>query len=282
MNDESLQRANAFLAAVSERAAVGEVLQETPAEIGRVLGLPDPLSTARAVRALIARRRLEAANGSYRLLDATPLEAGGRESMGPRPPPVSRGGASRPPPPPAGRRPSVRRRRATARPAPPTPIWAGRSPTSWSTSGAKRPNFAPSSARSGKKRVTRVRRATKRSNAPDRSANARASSKAAPRWLSRTSARCSRPLAPVGRRRSSTTHRLGMRRWPRSLGCFAATRTSRPTSPTARRRRRLSSPLRLLVDVDQVTGGEVLVADGCEREILAAASILDPELLRAA
>jgi hypothetical protein len=85
MNDESLQRANAFLAAVSERAAVGEVRQETPAEIGRVLGLPDPLSTARAVRALIARRRLEAANGSYRLVDATPLEAGERESIGRRP-----------------------------------------------------------------------------------------------------------------------------------------------------------------------------------------------------
>src|SRR3954453_14749954 len=79
MNDESLQRANDFLAAVSERVAVGEVLQETPAEIGRVLGLPDPLSTARAVRALIARRRLEAANGSYRLLDAKPLETGGGE-----------------------------------------------------------------------------------------------------------------------------------------------------------------------------------------------------------
>jgi hypothetical protein len=85
MNDESLQRANAFLAAVSDRVAVGEVLQETPAEIGRVLGLPDPLSTARAVRALIARRRLEAANGSYRLLDAKPLDPGERESIGRRP-----------------------------------------------------------------------------------------------------------------------------------------------------------------------------------------------------
>jgi hypothetical protein len=85
MNDESLQRANAFLAAIAEKVQVGEVLQETPAEIGRTLGLPDPLSTARAVRALIARRRLEAANGSYRLLDAKPLEAGERESIGRRP-----------------------------------------------------------------------------------------------------------------------------------------------------------------------------------------------------
>ncbi len=85
MNDESLQRANAFLAAIAEKVEVGEVMRETPAEIGRTLGLPDPLSTARAVRALIARRRLEAANGSYRLLDAKPLEAGERESLGRRP-----------------------------------------------------------------------------------------------------------------------------------------------------------------------------------------------------
>jgi hypothetical protein len=85
MNDESLQRANAFLAAVADKVQVGEIMQETPAEIGRTLGLPDPLSTARAVRALIARRRLEAANGSYRLLDAKPLDAGERESIGRRP-----------------------------------------------------------------------------------------------------------------------------------------------------------------------------------------------------
>jgi hypothetical protein len=85
MNDESLQRANAFLAAIADKVQVGEVMQETPAEIGRMLGLPDPLSTARAVRALIARRRLEAANGSYRLLDAKPLDAGERESIGRRP-----------------------------------------------------------------------------------------------------------------------------------------------------------------------------------------------------
>ncbi|HTG48787.1 MAG TPA: hypothetical protein VK646_14140 [Actinomycetota bacterium] len=85
MNDESLQRANAFLAAVADRIAVGDVLVETPAEIGRALGLPDALSTARAVRALIARRRLEPANGSYRLLDARPVDSGEREALGRRP-----------------------------------------------------------------------------------------------------------------------------------------------------------------------------------------------------
>ena len=97
MNDQSLQRANSFLAAVSERVAVGEILPETPAEIGRQLGLPDPLSTARAVRALIARRRLEAAEGSYRLLDGRPLEPGERESIGRRPRKTRGPVASRPP-----------------------------------------------------------------------------------------------------------------------------------------------------------------------------------------
>lgn len=85
MNDESLRRANAFLAAVVQRVEVGEILEETPAEIGRALQLPDALSTARAVRALIARRRLEPANGSYRLLDSRPVDTGERETIGRRP-----------------------------------------------------------------------------------------------------------------------------------------------------------------------------------------------------
>jgi len=65
MNDESLQRANAFLAAIAEKVQVGEVLQETPAEIGRTLGLPDPLSTARAG---IAQKRPKAAPMQARTL----------------------------------------------------------------------------------------------------------------------------------------------------------------------------------------------------------------------
>jgi hypothetical protein len=42
MNDESLRRANAFLAAVRDRIAVGELLVETPAEIGRDLAWRRP------------------------------------------------------------------------------------------------------------------------------------------------------------------------------------------------------------------------------------------------
>jgi hypothetical protein len=76
MNDESLQRANAFLSAISARVEVGEVFHETPAEIGRDIGMPDALSTARAMRALINRNRLAHAEGNYRLVDATPVAAG--------------------------------------------------------------------------------------------------------------------------------------------------------------------------------------------------------------
>ena len=85
MNDESLERVNAFLAAVAGRTEVGAVMDVTPAEVGRDLGFPDALSTARAVRALIARKRLEPALGSYRLLDARPVDASEREAIGRRP-----------------------------------------------------------------------------------------------------------------------------------------------------------------------------------------------------
>ena len=85
MNPQSLQRANAFLAAVAARTEVGAVLPGSPADIGHELSFPDPLATARAVRALIARKRLEPAEGSYRLLDARPVEVGEREVIGRKP-----------------------------------------------------------------------------------------------------------------------------------------------------------------------------------------------------
>ncbi|HEX7247458.1 MAG TPA: hypothetical protein VF351_05090 [Actinomycetota bacterium] len=104
MNEQSLDRVNAFLVAAAERTQVGDVMTVTPAEIGRELGFPDALSTARAVRALIARKRLEPAQGSYRLLSSAPVDAAEKESIGrrprkarqPRQGPASRAGASSP------------------------------------------------------------------------------------------------------------------------------------------------------------------------------------------
>jgi len=84
MNEQSLERANAFLAVVASRARPGEVLDATPAEIGREAGLGEPLAAARAVRALLARRRLEVVDGRYRLIDAHPVEPGEPEAV-PRP-----------------------------------------------------------------------------------------------------------------------------------------------------------------------------------------------------
>jgi hypothetical protein len=85
MNEQSLDRVNAFLAACAERVQPGEVLDVTPAEIGRDLGFPDALSTARVVRALIARKRLEPSMGSYRLLSGEPVGAQEKEAIGRKP-----------------------------------------------------------------------------------------------------------------------------------------------------------------------------------------------------
>ena len=81
MNEQSLQAANAFLAVAQESTEAGQFLERSPAEIGRQAGLANPLAVARAIRALAARRRLEAVEGRYRLLDARPLEPGEPESV---------------------------------------------------------------------------------------------------------------------------------------------------------------------------------------------------------
>ena len=94
MNEESLRRANAFLAAIAAKVQAGDSLAATPADIGRTIGLPDPLSSARAVRALLARRRLEMSDGKYKLLDARPIEPGEPEAV-PRPPRRKRAAATR-------------------------------------------------------------------------------------------------------------------------------------------------------------------------------------------
>lgn len=81
MNQQSLERANAFLAAVAARVQPGELLDAAPADIAREIGIGEPLVAARAVRALLARRRLEAQDGRYRLLDATPIQPGEKEQV---------------------------------------------------------------------------------------------------------------------------------------------------------------------------------------------------------
>lgn len=76
MNEQSLRESNGILAAAAERTEVGEVIPATPAELAQEVGVGDRLAVARAVRALLARGRLEQEGDRYRLLDARPLEAG--------------------------------------------------------------------------------------------------------------------------------------------------------------------------------------------------------------
>jgi hypothetical protein len=93
VNEESLRRANAFLEAIAEQAEPGSMIEVTPAELGKRVGVVEPLAAARAVRALLARRRLEAVDGRYRLLDSRPIEPGEREQV-PRPPRSQKGSTS--------------------------------------------------------------------------------------------------------------------------------------------------------------------------------------------
>ena len=81
VNEESLARANAFLAAVAARAAPGDLIELSPADLGKEIGVSEPLAAARAIRALLARRRLESVDGRYRLLDPRPIEPGEREQV---------------------------------------------------------------------------------------------------------------------------------------------------------------------------------------------------------
>lgn len=81
VNEQSLQRVNAFLAEVATRVSPGETFDAPPGEIAHAAGFDDHLAAARAVRALIARKRLEMDGGSYRLLSADPVGASEPEAI---------------------------------------------------------------------------------------------------------------------------------------------------------------------------------------------------------
>ena len=76
MNDQSLRESNAMLAAASARWQPGQRIEASPAELAEEAGLASRLAAARAIRALIARGRIEQDGRGYRLLDARPLGQG--------------------------------------------------------------------------------------------------------------------------------------------------------------------------------------------------------------
>jgi hypothetical protein len=76
MNEQSLKESNAMLEAAVARAEVGELIPVPPADLADEASITNRLSAARAVRALMARGRLERDGEGYRLLDSRPLEPG--------------------------------------------------------------------------------------------------------------------------------------------------------------------------------------------------------------
>jgi hypothetical protein len=81
VNDESLGRANAMLATIASRIAVGATFTGSPADVGREVGIDDPLAVARAMRALLSRGRLQGGEGGYVLVDVRPVEEGEKASV---------------------------------------------------------------------------------------------------------------------------------------------------------------------------------------------------------
>lgn len=70
-----------MLAAAAARTEPGELIPATPAELAREAGIESRLSVARAVRALLARGRLEQEGDRYRLLEPRPVEPGEAASV---------------------------------------------------------------------------------------------------------------------------------------------------------------------------------------------------------
>jgi hypothetical protein len=76
MNEQSLRESNALLAAAAARWQPGQRIEASPAELAEEAGLASRLAAARAIRALIARGRIEQDGHGYRLLDGRPLGQG--------------------------------------------------------------------------------------------------------------------------------------------------------------------------------------------------------------
>lgn len=76
-----MAESNALLAVAASLAQKGEIIPRSPADLAREAGIENRLAVARAVRALLARGRLAQENGSYRLVDPSPLRAGERATV---------------------------------------------------------------------------------------------------------------------------------------------------------------------------------------------------------
>lgn len=76
MKEETLAKVNALLAELAKAAGPDGSIQRSPAQIATSVGLGPGLETARAMRALLARKRVEGGETGYRIISIEPIVPG--------------------------------------------------------------------------------------------------------------------------------------------------------------------------------------------------------------
>ena len=76
VKEETLAKVNALLAELAKEAGPDGEVKRSPASIAQSVGLSSGLETARAMRALLARKRVEGGENGYRVVSTDPIVAG--------------------------------------------------------------------------------------------------------------------------------------------------------------------------------------------------------------
>jgi hypothetical protein len=76
MKEETLAKVNALLAELAREAAPDGSITKSPAVVAISVGLGSGLETARAMRALLARKRVVGGENGYRVVSAEPITPG--------------------------------------------------------------------------------------------------------------------------------------------------------------------------------------------------------------
>ncbi|MCA1833713.1 MAG: hypothetical protein ABR548_08595 [Actinomycetota bacterium] len=76
MKEETLAKVNALLAELAKEAGPDGAVGRSPASIASSVGLSSGLETARAMRALLARKRVEGGENGYRVVSTEPIVPG--------------------------------------------------------------------------------------------------------------------------------------------------------------------------------------------------------------
>jgi hypothetical protein len=76
MKEETLAKVNALLAELARDAGPEGAVRRSPAAVAASVGLSSGLETARAMRALLARKRVEGGENGYRVVSTEPITPG--------------------------------------------------------------------------------------------------------------------------------------------------------------------------------------------------------------